>query len=112
MYVQFVYLLMRFEWDENKINIEKHGISFQEAILIFDSIILTGTDDRSDYGEIREISIGEITHGIVIVVVHTKRKDKIRIISARKASFLERMKYYAYSGETCHPIRLKVYHFI
>lgn len=53
LYIQFVYSIMQFEWDnkKNKINIEKHRIRFQEAVTIFDSIRLTAEDDRTDYGE-------------------------------------------------------------
>ncbi len=48
-----------FEWDEkkNKTNIEKHGISFETASLIFDGTVLTWLDDRKHYGEIRKHSI-------------------------------------------------------
>lgn len=87
---------MKFEWDENKnkSNLEKHGISFDEAALIFEGKILTRIDERRKYGETREISIGKIGEAVIIVVVHTKRNKKIRIISARKASRKERRRYY------------------
>ncbi|XZN91478.1 MAG: BrnT family toxin [Microcoleus sp.] len=59
---------MQFEWDENKNaqNLKKHGISFEEAQEIFDGIVFNAIDERFDYGEIREISIGVI-QGVVIV---------------------------------------------
>jgi uncharacterized protein len=59
---------MQFEWDENKNaqNLKKHGISFEEAQEIFDGIVFNAIDQRFDYGEIREISIGAI-QGVVIV---------------------------------------------
>lgn len=89
---------MKFEWDENKniSNYEKHGIYFEEATEVFKSDCLTMVDDRLDYGEIRETTIGEIGKNIVIVVVHTDRVGIIRIISARKANERERRKYYEY----------------
>lgn len=89
---------MRFKWDENKnkSNFEKHGIYFEEAIEIFKSDCLTWVDDRHDYGEVREITIGEIHKNIVLVLVHTDRFGNIRIISARKANKKERSKYYEY----------------
>ena len=62
MYIYF----MGFEWDGNKnqSNITKHGISFEEAIAVFDDPdILTFEDARFEYGEARLISINEI--GIV-----------------------------------------------
>lgn len=90
-----------FEWDENKnkINIQKHSVSFQEAILIFNGAVLTFEDKRKDYSEKREISIGQIKNVLVVVIVHTKRKDKIRIISARLANKRERILYYEHFKE-------------
>lgn len=64
----FCIYTMQFEWDENKNaqNLKKHGISFEEAQEIFDGIVFNAIDERFDYGEIREISIGAI-QGVVIV---------------------------------------------
>lgn len=84
-----------FEWDDhkNKRNIENHGIRFEDAIKIFDRPVLTNIDSRTDYGETREISLG-LLHGIVVVmVVHTERNGRTRIISARKATKKERRRY-------------------
>ena len=49
---------MEFEWDDAKDlgNIEKHGVSFDLARCIFEGPVLTRTDDREDYGEVREIT--------------------------------------------------------
>lgn len=99
MYVQIaVALIMGFEWDEdkNRLNIEKHGISFEEAVHVFDDVHLSRVDTREDYGEMREITIGIIAGTIVVVVVHTDRDEAIRIISARKANKRERSDYHAY----------------
>lgn len=86
---------MGFEWDEdkNQSNIERHGIDFIDAMEIFKQSRLTSIDRRRDYGETRKISIGKI-YNVVCVVVFTIRNDNIRIISARKANFNERRKYY------------------
>lgn len=86
---------MQFEWDDqkNKLNITKHNISFEEARLIFDDIILTKIDNRINYHEVRKISLGKVNNIVIIVVVHTSRGDKIRIISARKANKNERNIY-------------------
>lgn len=91
---------MEFEWDEqkNQTNIVKHGISFTEAIEVFnDPDLLTYLDNRFDYEEIREISIGQLLlyrqPVIVIVVVHTDRNGVTRIISARRANKKERKRY-------------------
>lgn len=87
-----------FEWDpsKNKLNIQKHHLSFEEAFGIFSQPVLTLADNRKDYGETRQISIGTLDQGIVIVVVHTDRNKHIRIISARIANKNERKKYYDY----------------
>lgn len=89
---------MRYEWDDskNQSNFTKHGISFEEVIEIFDKEHVTWIDDRKDYGETREISLGEINNNVVILVVHTDRYGITRIISARKANSRERRKYYEY----------------
>lgn len=88
---------MKFEWDEekNKTNLEKHGIDFKDAVKIFfDKNRVTFFDDREDYFETREITIGNIGDCVLISVVHTDRNDTIRVISARKASKRERGIYY------------------
>jgi uncharacterized DUF497 family protein len=79
---------MGYVWDagKNVANQIKHGISFEEACLIFEGDVLTGVDSRRDYGETRRISIGAIQGLIVITVVHTDRDGVIRIISARLAN--------------------------
>lgn len=84
-----------FEWDEakNASNRLKHGISFEEAVLIFSSPIVSWPDNRRNYGESRIISIGLIQTVVTVVVVHTGRSGRIRVISARLASRRERRIY-------------------
>ncbi len=93
---------MEFDWDsaKNEANLNKHGISFDEAKHIFDSPTLTPADDRQDYGENRDISLGALSPDAVLVVVHTERGDKIRLISARKANRHERKLYYDHLAQT------------
>lgn len=93
---------MEFEWDENKNreNKRKHGISFEEAKEIFFGIVFTSIDDRFDYDEIREISIGTIEGVVIVTVIHTERNRKMRLISARKATPKERRQYYEYLAES------------
>ncbi len=93
---------MEFDWDpaKNEANLNKHGISFNEARHIFDGPILTRVDDRQDYGENRAISLGALSRDAVLVVVHTERRDKIRLISARNANRRERTVYYDHLGQT------------
>lgn len=87
---------MEFEWDEdkNRQNIHKHGVDFNLAKRIFEQPVLTVLDNRKDYGEEREISIGMIDGILLLTVVHTDRAhDVIRLISARKATKSERKRY-------------------
>ncbi len=84
-----------YEWDDDKnaVNIAKHGVSFDLARRIFEGPVLTVADNRVDYGELREISIGVVDGVAVLTVVHTDRKGAVRIISARPASRRERKRY-------------------
>lgn len=93
---------MDFEWDADKDaeNQAKHGISFEEATHIFNGPILTKMDDREDYGEVREITMGMLSPDAVLVVVHTDRGDKTRPISDRKANRRERQVFYDYLTTT------------
>ena len=86
---------MRFEWDENKnqINKLKHDIDFWDAINIFyDEDRMQTIDQRKDYKEIRYRVVG-IVHNRMILVIYTLRDDHYRIISARKANKNEREDY-------------------
>lgn len=87
---------MQFEWDEskNEANIRKHRIRFEDAVRIFLNPVLTEVDDRKDYGEVRERSIGLLDGEAVIVVIHTDRNGNVRLISARPAKRTEREIYY------------------
>jgi uncharacterized DUF497 family protein len=89
-----------FEWDEekNQQNLAKHGISFDEASLIFEGPVLSWTDDRTDYGETRTISLGLIRGQVAVAVVHTDRNGQTRIISARLANRRERRLYDEHLG--------------
>jgi len=86
---------MIFEWDDkkNQINLEKHKISFELISLVFDENLISKEDERHDYNEIRHIGYGLI-QGRCINVIFTKRGEKIRIISGRKANAKETRKYH------------------
>ena len=86
-----------FELDEekNRINIERHSISFDFASLIFCSPHLCKVDDRHDYGETRWQAIGSVSD-IILHVTYTERGTRIRLISARKASKKERSAFDEY----------------
>lgn len=85
-----------FEWDENKrlLNIQKHKIDFKDVIAVFDDYTVTIEDTRQSYGEQRFITLGILKNN-VLVIVHTEKSEKIRIISARKATRQEQRNYYA-----------------
>ena len=87
---------MEYEWDASKdrANIRKHGVGFETARCIFDRPVLTRRDHRKDYGETRYVSIGELENGALVVVAHTKRAGRTRLISARPASRKERKAYH------------------
>ena len=87
---------MNFEWDDakRKSNIEKHGIDFINAPMVFAGYTLTIQDDRRDYGEERFATFG-ILDGRVVVVIHTETKNFIRIISIRKATKHEEKAYFS-----------------
>lgn len=89
---------MEFEWDEskNKANLRKHGISFEEAKIVFDNPRLSWQDRRRYYGEKRIISLGLLEDEVVATVVYVNRNNKVRLISIRKANRKERRRYYAY----------------
>jgi uncharacterized DUF497 family protein len=87
-----------FDWDSNKnlTNIEKHGISFEQAQEIFlDPLHLSILDERFSDFEERWITIGATESAEVIVVAHLyfveEPEERIRIISARRATPRERI---------------------
>ncbi len=87
---------LTFEWDDDKAeeNLKKHGVSFSEASIVFrDLLSMTIPDPLHSDVENRFIIIGESNLQRILVVVHTYREDKIRIISARSATSRERREY-------------------
>jgi uncharacterized DUF497 family protein len=87
---------MQFEWDPEKAatNLRKHGVSFDEAATVFeDDLSLTGDDPDHSVGEVRLITFGVSSAGRLLVVAHTERGNRIRIISARPATRPERKLY-------------------
>jgi uncharacterized protein len=87
---------MEFEWDEDKAadNAKKHKVTFGEAATVFgDTLSLTFADPDHSRHEDRWITIGTSDRDRVLIVSHTDRDDRIRIISARKATRRERKVY-------------------
>lgn len=86
---------LNFEWDEekNRINREKHGISFETAAYVFrDEFYIEMYDFEHSIDEDRYIAIGLV--GELLFVVFTERGEVIRLISARAATESERRLYY------------------
>ena len=94
--------MLRFEWDDNKnkINKEKHGVSFEEAATVFydENALLIQDPEHSFPGEERFIILGISSTLNLLVVCHCYRAndERIRLISARKATRNE-AKQYTYS---------------
>jgi uncharacterized DUF497 family protein len=87
---------MEFEWDPHKAdtNLKKHGVSFTEAGTIFgDEMAITVHDPDHSSEEDRYITIGWSNHRRLILVSHTDRGEKVRIISARELTKAERKAY-------------------
>lgn len=87
---------MEFEWDPEKaeINVRKHDVSFAHASTMFgDPLSLTFHDPDHSDEENRYITIGSSADDVLLIVSHTDREERIRIISARKATRRERRIY-------------------
>ncbi len=91
---------MKFEWDvkKEKINIQKHGVTFEQAAYVFsDPFGLSRFDDEHSNEEERWILLGKSLNETLLVVVYTYRngngEEIVRIISARKATKREKEIY-------------------
>jgi uncharacterized DUF497 family protein len=84
-----------FQWDEakNRTNIAKHGIDFWDAARLFEKPTFDRTDDRTEHGEKRVNSLGELDGRVVVNVTHTDRRGETRLISERPATGRERERY-------------------
>ena len=92
-------IMIEFEWDEQKniINQQKHSLSFEEAARVFLDPLCLRRQDRYEDGEERWQAIGKVNGIALLLVAHTQREIKngeiIRIISARRATKVERKSY-------------------
>jgi uncharacterized protein len=88
---------VRFEWDDDKAkaNLKKHKVSFDEASTVFgDALAKIFSDEKHSSEEIREIIVGHsILDRLLLVSFTERRRDVIRIISARVATRNERKSY-------------------
>ena len=85
------------EFDPAKVrsNIRKHGVSFAHAEQALRDELAVTVEDPDAVGEQRFITVGMDALGRVLVVVHTQRGERTRMISARKASRGESEQYHA-----------------
>ena len=84
---------VQFVWDTAKAaaNLRKHRVSFHEAATVLEDVLSTTfPDEEHSTGERRFVTIGLSTRGRLLVVSHTERAGKIRVISARRATKRER----------------------
>lgn len=88
---------MAFEFDPAKArtNLRKHGISFSHAEQALRDPMACTIEDPDSTGELRFVTLGMDALGRVLVVVHTQRGERTRLISARKASRGEADRYHA-----------------
>ena len=96
-------VVLKFEWNEEKSisNLQKHGVSFEEAKEVFeDPFHISKLDHRFDYFEERWITLGSTSKDKILVVANMffdeNGEEIIRIISARKANQKERKFYEQY----------------
>ncbi len=88
---------MSFEFDPVKArsNLRKHGVSFAHAEQALRDPLAFTIEDPDAEGERRFVTLGMDALGRVLVVVHTQRGERTRLISARKASRGEAARYHA-----------------
>jgi uncharacterized DUF497 family protein len=86
-----------FEWDKAKAekNWRTHGVSFDLARTVFrDPFAVEFMDDRQEYGEERFVIIGMAESQVLLFVAYSERQNRIRIISARRATQREPENYF------------------
>jgi uncharacterized DUF497 family protein len=91
--------MIDFEWDPSKaqINTKKHNVGFIEATSVFnDPLGITIFDPDHSNHEERFITIGKSDRNRILMVAHTDRGNKTRIINARE---LTRTEYKDYESE-------------
>ena len=87
---------MRYEWDPQKAeaNRRDHGVSFADAVSVFEDYFALTREDPDAEGEQRLVTLGSDLMGALLVVVYTYREsDNIRLISAWKANKAQRIRY-------------------
>jgi uncharacterized DUF497 family protein len=82
-----------FDPDKNAANISKHGVSLADGDgVLLDPLAVT-IEDSAALDELRWITVGANSLGLLMVVVWTERGEEIRLISVRSATSKERRAY-------------------
>lgn len=87
---------MDYEWggEKAKRNLDKHGVSFEEASSVFvDPLYIDFYDPDHSTDEPRYLIIGTSEAGRLLIVSYTERADVVRLISAREVTSVERKAY-------------------
>ena len=89
---------MEFEWNpaKDKANLKRHGVSFEEAKSVFyDDYAVQFYDENHSEEEDRFLLLGMSNRSKLLMIVHCERDNgnKIRLISARKATSNESTYY-------------------
>ena len=86
---------MPVEWDPAKarLNARKHGVHFADAVAVLEDERALTTRDPFSHEDQRWVTLGLDALGRVLVVVYTWRGERVRVISARKATARERRRY-------------------
>jgi uncharacterized DUF497 family protein len=85
-----------YEWDHEKgaSNLEKHGVSFEEAATVFDDpLYVDFYDPDHSVDEHRYLIMGQSTAGRLLIVSYTETHRVVRVISAREVTAAERRAY-------------------
>jgi uncharacterized DUF497 family protein len=88
---------LEFEWHKAKANanFRRHGVSFELARTVFeDPFAIERVDDREEHGEERFVIIGVAEGKVLLFLAYTEREERIRIISARRATQYEQDDYF------------------
>ena len=86
---------VEFNPDKARSNLKKRKVSFAHAEQVLRDPMALTIEDPDSEGEVRFVTLGMDALGRVLVVVHAPRGDRVRLISARKASAGEAEQYHA-----------------
>ncbi|HEX6044901.1 MAG TPA: BrnT family toxin [Pyrinomonadaceae bacterium] len=88
--------VVSWEWDDEKarVNLEKDGVSFEEAVTVFDDpLYIDFYDPDHSADEHRYLIVGVSETRRLLIVSYTERREAIRLISAREVTAAERKAY-------------------